>query len=199
KLTDPYPMIWGLNLKLDPLPSTPMEIMLALRGPQMAKIAGLYADRAWMGLPRSVHDETIRIIKDAARSAARKKPVKTMNSVMIAINNNIEEALNAVAKSSCYQIPDTPPRIREKLGIPEELVSRLSSTIRNKGITEAAKLLTYDVVSPLTAIGSVDQCLDAINGYLKGELDEIILSPRWERPYPAIMSDLAERILPFLK
>jgi 5,10-methylenetetrahydromethanopterin reductase len=195
-LTDPYPMIQGSNLKLDPLPDPKLEIMLALRGPQMARVAGKLADRAWMGLPRAVHDETIQLIQTTAKRAGRKNPVRTMNSVMVAINKDINKALDAVTESSCYQIPDTPPNIRKQLGIPEELVTKLKSTLLTKGRYEAAKLLNYEIVSPLSAIGNCDQVVDAIHGYFKGDLDEIVLSPRWERPYQDIMKDLAELILP---
>ena len=195
-MTDPYSLIRGSNLKLDPLPDPPLEIMLALRGPQMARVAGELADRAGMGLPRAVHDETIQLIQDTAKKAGRKKPVRTMNSVMTAINKDINKALEAVTESSCYQIPDTPPHIREQLGIPEELVTKLKTTLLTKGRHEAAKLLNYETVSPLSAIGSADQVIDAILGYFKGDLDEIILSPRWERPYQDIMQEFKELILP---
>lgn len=198
-LTDPYPMIPGEDLRLDPLPDSPMKIMLGLRGPQMAKVAGGYADWAWMGLPRAVHDETIELIHDTATKKGRKDRVRTMNSVMVAINDDLDQAVQAVARSSCYQVPDTPPHIRARLGISEDLVDQLRTTIVKNGIPEAAKLLDYETVAPLTAIGTADQVLEALRGYLKGDLDELILSPRWERPYPDIMTDLQTEILPHLR
>ncbi|MHA1712591.1 MAG: LLM class flavin-dependent oxidoreductase [Candidatus Ranarchaeia archaeon] len=197
-LTDPYSMIQGVSLKLDPLPDPPMEIALALRGPQMARVAGGYADYAYMAVPRSVQNDTIHIIKEAAAKKGRSDKIKVTNSVTISITEDLDVAAREVGGSLCYMICDTPPSIRERLGISEDLVERLRVTLAKKGMKEAAKMITPEIASSLSAIGTADRCLDAIKEFLKAGLDEIVISPKGPRPLKETIEILKTDILPHI-
>ncbi len=130
-----------------------MEIWFAGRGPKMLRQAGELADGV---LLEFLHKPTLGDYVSRVRegSAGRETQPKLCYSTMIITNpDRIEE----VRPHMTYRLVDSPPKVKELLGISEADTKAIAAAMHG-GLEEAAKLIPDEWVDPFVIRGTVDEC-----------------------------------------
>ncbi len=130
-----------------------MEIWFAGRGPKMLRQAGELADGVLLEfLHKPTLGDYVSRVQEGA--ASRETPPKLCYSTMIITNpDRIEE----VRPHMTYRLVDSPPKVKELLGISESDTAAIAAAMHG-GLDEAAKLIPDEWVDPFVIRGTVDEC-----------------------------------------
>jgi len=149
-----------------------LEIYLAGRGPRMLSLGGELADGVMLGF---IHKEMLQDYLDQIRAGAGvtgNKPRLFYYAMMI----TDEQMLEAVRASVFYLLSDSPPQVRERLGIGPAEMEAIRQVMVQKGPTEAGKLIKEEWIRPFALVGSVRECVAELAGLMRRfSLDEFIL------------------------
>jgi 5,10-methylenetetrahydromethanopterin reductase len=150
---------------------TGIEIWLAGRGPRMLALGGEQADGVMLDfLHQATLAEQIARVRGAAAAAGR--TVRIAYSTMIVA----DDAAMAVTKPHMtYRLVDSPPAVREQLGISDADVALIRRAMAG-GLHEAAQHVRDEWVLPFVIAGSRAECAAELHE-LAGRhgIDEFVL------------------------
>lgn len=130
-----------------------LPIWLAGRGPRMLGLGGRLADGVILDF---LHDSTLEasvdIVRDAAVRAGRRVALSYSTSVVMTADD-----LEAVRPHMTYRLVDTPPEVREAIGLDDAAVAAIRSALAD-GLEAAARLVRDDWVLPFVIHGDAATC-----------------------------------------
>lgn len=136
------------NARLN-LAARPIEIWIGARGPNMLRMAGELADGVLLnGIPHFDLDRVIGLIREGAAPARRR--------VGLAYGTYLvpgRAALDAVRPFFTFRLVDSPPEVRRRLGVGDDLAATLRSEIAAKGFEAAGRYVTDEVLEQFVLIG----------------------------------------------
>jgi len=188
-----------VNVKLDPSPGY-IPIYLAARKPKMLRLTGEVADGVLLTSPLEYISFAIERIKEGAKKANRDwRKVDIANWLPFAIAKTDEEAREMVKFEVCFITADSPDMALEMAGISLEKVYQLRDVLSKKGVFDAVKLVTDEMIDALSIAGTVNTCKELFKKYVKEGVTQIILSsPFGKNPKEAI-EIFTKEILPELQ
>jgi 5,10-methylenetetrahydromethanopterin reductase len=131
------------------LPARPIEIWIGGRGPQMLRLAGELADGALLNaVPHRELDRVIGLIREGAAPAGRQ--VRLAYGAYLVPDR---ATLDAVRPSFTFRLVDSPPEVRARLGVSDDLVAMLRAEIAAKGFEAAARYVSDDILEQFVLTG----------------------------------------------
>jgi 5,10-methylenetetrahydromethanopterin reductase len=131
------------------MPARPIEIWVGGRGSQMLRLAGELADGALLnGVPHVELDRVVGLVRDGAAPQGRR--------VRLAYGTYLvpdKATLDAVRPSYTFRLVDSPPEVRRRLGVSDDLVATLRAEIAAKGFEAAARFITDELLEHFIYIG----------------------------------------------
>lgn len=148
-----------------------LEIWLAGRGPRMLQLGGELADGVMFDF---VHKDRLGEYAGLVRGGAGRsgnRP-RICYSTMVITD---ERALAETKPHMTYRLVDSPPLVREMLGISAGEVERIRRAMAG-GLREAGDLVRDEWVLPFVISGSVDECAGELAKLMEQHsLDEFLL------------------------
>ena len=131
------------------LPAHPIEIWIGGRGPQMLRLAGELADGALLNaVPHLELDRVIGLIREGAEPAGRQ--VRLAYGAYLVPDR---ATLEAVRPSFTFRLVDSPPEVRRRLGVSDDLVATLRAEIAAKGFEAAARYVSDEILEQFVLTG----------------------------------------------
>ena len=130
-----------------------IQIWLAGRGPKMLDLAGSVADGVLLDF---IYKPSLGAYVERVRRGAE----ATGNQPEICYSTMIvtdERALEAVRPHMTYRLVDSPPDVREALGISDSDVAAIRSAMAD-GLKAAARLVPDEWVLPFVVSGTIEEC-----------------------------------------
>ncbi len=130
-----------------------IQIWLAGRGPRMLDLGGAVADGVLLDF---IYKPSLGTYVERVRRGAE----RTGNQPEICYSTMIvtdERALEAVRPHMTYRLVDSPPDVREVLGIEDTDVAAIRSAMAD-GLGAAARLVPDEWVLPFVVSGTVEEC-----------------------------------------
>ncbi len=130
-----------------------IEIWFAGRGPKMLHQAGAITDGV---LLEFLHKPSLGTFIDTVRGGAAttgNQPTLCYATMVITDPARLEE----VRPHMTYRLVDSPPAVKEALGITEADTAAIREAMAD-GLDEAAKLIPDEWVEPFVIMGSIDEC-----------------------------------------
>lgn len=154
------------------------EIWLAGRGPKMLALGGAVADGVMLDF---IHIDTLGEYVDLVRSAGR---AKICYSTMIITD---EQAMADTKPHMTYRLVDSPPRVREMLGITERDIATIREAMAD-GLVAAGAHVRDEWVLPFVIAGGIDDCARQLAALVdRHHIDEFLL--------PVLELDHAEHLM----
>jgi 5,10-methylenetetrahydromethanopterin reductase len=149
-----------------------LEIWVAGRGKRMLALAGELADGVMLGF---IHKETLQDYVDLIGSGAARsgnKPKLCYYAMMI----TDEPMLEQVRPYMFYLLADSPPNVKERLGITAAQLEAIHQVMVRDGLAEAGKLIKEEWIRPFALMGSVADCAAELTQLMtRYQLDEFVL------------------------
>jgi len=166
----------ALDIQLDPKPTTPWEVWLACRGPQMSRLAGRYADGTLSTAPTSYLSFIKEKVYEGAKDVGRKP-----NEIVIgnALNFALQEDSNASEKIRNYVariVADTPDLCHEYAKISFRKVAKIRALRKKEGLQAAAKEVTPAMIDAYTLSGTLDNIVKKIQAQIDTGVQHLIFS-----------------------
>jgi 5,10-methylenetetrahydromethanopterin reductase len=148
-----------------------IEIWFAGRGPKMLKQAGEIADGVLLEfLHKPSLGEYVAQVREGAAIGGR-HPKLCYSTMVITNPARIEE----VRPHMTYRLVDSPPKVKELLGITDEDTAAIAAAMHG-GLEAAAKLIPDEWVDPFVIRGSVDECATELDTIMSTQgFDEFML------------------------
>ena len=130
-----------------------IQIWLAGRGPKMLDLGGAVADGVLLDF---IHKPSLGTYVERIRRGSE----RTGNQPEICYSTMIvtdERSLEAVRPHMTYRLVDSPPDVREALGIEDADVVAIRSAMAD-GLEAAARLVPDEWVLPFVVSGTVEEC-----------------------------------------
>jgi 5,10-methylenetetrahydromethanopterin reductase len=147
-----------------------IEIILAGRGPKMTALGGAVADGFILSY---IHKDLLGRHAAALRSAHGARPFHISYSTMVATSDAQYEDARA---QLTYRLVDSPPEVKELIGMSESHVTKIRSALAEGGPRQAARYVDPDWVSSFVISGTVDECAAEMADLLAANgIDEFLL------------------------
>lgn len=127
----------------------PLEVWVGGRGPGILRLAGELADGALLnGVPHFDLDRVIGLIREGAAPAGRR--VRLAYGAYLVPDR---ATLDAVRPFFTFRLVDSPPEVRRRLGVGDDLVATLRAEIAAKGFEAAARHVTDEMLEQFVLLG----------------------------------------------
>jgi len=168
---NPYFDLVETNLKVSVVP-----IYIAAIGPKMLELAGRIGDGVLFTAGFSVWNvkQAIPIVKQGARSSG--KSVEGMK-VGTYIVSSLGKASKEIKGFLAFDVAYSRPENVIAAGIPEPKVTGIHDAVMKKGLLEASKLVSDDIVDQFAACGTKGEIQAKVEGFRKAGVSEPILLP----------------------
>ena len=148
-----------------------IPIILAGRGPRMTALGGAAADGFYLSY---IHKDLLGAHVAALRAASTGRPFRLVYSTMIATT---ETELQQAKASLTFRLVDSPPEVKEKLGIDSKAVDALRSALGEGGPAAAAPLIKDEWVADFVIAGTEAECSAELQALLNQHgIDEFQLA-----------------------
>lgn len=135
-----------------------IDIWIAARGQKMLFLAGEIADGVILGpLHRDLIDDYIGFVNQGMSLSGNKTKLCFTTSVVFE-EKNLEEIRNHMS----FNLIDSPPKVKELLGITPEMVDKVRFILVNEGPDKAGKLIPIDWILPFVIMGTETECKQQI-------------------------------------
>jgi len=146
-----------------------LPIWLAGRGPKMLALGAREADGVMLDF---LHKSTLGEQIGRVRAAAPDRAVHIAYSTMVITD---DEAMADTKPHMTYRLVDSPPSVKEMLGISDGDVERIRTAMAG-GLEAAAEHVREEWVLPFVIAGSPDECTAEIEElFEQHQLDEFLL------------------------
>lgn len=148
-----------------------IEIWLAGRGPKMLALGGRRADGVMLDfINKPDIGQSVELVRNAAGAAGRNPRI--CYSTMVITD---DAAMNQTKPHMTYRLVDSPPAIKEQLGITADDVGRIRSAMAD-GLEAAAEYVRDEWVLPFVISGSVQECAEELAHLVQRHgIDEFLL------------------------
>lgn len=149
-----------------------IEIWLAGRGTKMLTMGGELADGVLLDfIHKDLLPEHVRWVR--AGAAATGNTPRICYGTMIVTT---ERALESVRPMMFWRLADSPPDLRESLGVTPALIDEMRRVVATEGMPAVGKLIKDDWVRPFVIMGSVAECAAELGGLIaRLGIDEFML------------------------
>lgn len=131
------------------VPARPIEIWVGGRGERMLRLAGELADGALLnGVPHFDLDRVTGLIREGAAPAGRR--IRLAYGAYLIPDR---ATLDAVRPFFTFRLVDSPPEVRRRLGVSDDLVATLRAEIAAKGFEGAARHVSDEVLEQFVHTG----------------------------------------------
>ena len=164
-----------------------IEIWLAGRGPKMLGLGGKIADGVMLDF---IHAEMIDDYVELVRAGARRSgnQPRLMYSTMVITD---ERAMAATKPHMTYRLVDSPPRIKEALGITDAEVEQIRRAMAG-GLHAAAEFVREEWVHPFVIAGTESDCAEQLSRLVDQHgIDEFLLPVLDLVDAPQLMTQVA--------
>jgi len=153
----------------------------------MLGLAGELSDGVLMTFQLDSIDHALDKIKEGAKKANRKlEEIEIVNEVIISVSKKREDAIEVAKANLCILIASLPDKdIAHREGINLDEVNAVRNALK-KGVPEATKKMTSNMVELFAIVGTPDECAEKIEKWTKSGIDQLSLS--------IIGEDLSEKI-----
>jgi 5,10-methylenetetrahydromethanopterin reductase len=151
-----------------------IPIWLAGRGPKVMALGGELADGFVLSyVHKELLGEHVRIIRTAADEAGRRPPRLAYMTMIAGDDGAVERARAALT----FRLVDSPPEVKERLGLGPAETDALRAVIREGGPRGAAHLVRDEWIDQFVIVGSPDECRDELRALMeRHQLDEFQVS-----------------------
>jgi len=140
-----------------------IPVYFAARGPKMMELGGELAEGQFLsGKAKFDLQHTKDVIWKGANKSGRTP--KLFYAVHVAYEESI---VNDIKANYTYMIVDSPEHIQRKLGLSEERIDEIRSTMVSGGIRSAAKYITPELLSHFIILGDDEACAAEIAQIMK--------------------------------
>jgi 5,10-methylenetetrahydromethanopterin reductase len=162
-----------------------IEIWLAGRGPKMLALGGELADGVMLDF---IHKETLGDYVRQVRAPAARRPLISYSTMVI----TDEEAMADTKPHMTYRLVDSPPHVRQRLGISETQIATIREAMVD-GLVAAGQHVRDEWVHPFVISGTVDECARELAALMaRHDLDEFLLPVLEMHHAEHLMSVVAE-------
>ena len=103
-----------------------------------------------------------QVDRGAAKTSRDISKLRVVSWVACQVTSEKEKAINNVKPTVAHIIGGAPMTVLEAIGLPADLVQDLKRVYHEKGIADAALLVTDDCIRAFTIIGDANECADRI-------------------------------------
>lgn len=145
-----------------------IDIWLAGRGPKMLALGGELADGVMLDF---IHKETLGDYVRQVRSQTTRRPLISYSTMVI----TDEEAMADTKPHMTYRLVDSPPHVRQRLGISDAQVATIREAMAD-GLVAAGRHVRDEWVHPFVIFGTVEECARELSALMAHhDLDEFLL------------------------
>ncbi len=155
---------------------TPVPIYLAAIGPKMLELGGRIADGVLFTAGFAVENvrRAIPLVERGARASRRSTRDVAIGSYIVAGLGKANKAIKGfLAFDAAYARPEN----LVAAGVPQSKVLEIRTALEKKGISEAAELVTQDIVDRFAACGSKRQIQAKVEEFRAAGVSEPVLLP----------------------
>jgi 5,10-methylenetetrahydromethanopterin reductase len=135
-----------------------IPIYVAGRGNKMLEQAGELADGVLLsGIPKFDLQRTCDIIRKGA--AGRDGKPKIFYDVLLAFNDML---LERVREDYSFMIIDSPPHVKQELGLSDEYIENIRQVMLEKGLHAASRLISSEILSHFIILGDEEACANEL-------------------------------------
>ena len=147
------------------------EIWLAGRGPRMLALGAQRCSGVMMDVIYKPHlAQTIERIRQLGRESGN-QPKISYSTMLVTDDRSMTIAKNHMT----YRLIDSPPEVKEAIGLSDENTNRLRSTMP-EGLEAAGELVRDEWVLPFVISGSVNECADELSHMVeRNSIDEFLV------------------------
>ncbi len=147
-----------------------IDIILAGRGPRMTALGGQLADGFNLSY---IHKDLLGSHTRSLRQACGDRPFRITYSTMIAIT---DEEYDAARAQLTFRLVDSPPEVKELIGMTPEHVANIRSDLADGGPRAAARHIDPDWVSSFVISGTTAECAAELRALMAdNDIDEFQL------------------------
>jgi len=141
-----------------------LDIYIAGRGPNVLAAAGAAADGAIVGglCTAAGIGYALDHIRRGASKVGRDAPSEVVSWVTCHLTENKTVAVRQLKAVVAHIIGGAPVAVLQAAGLPEDLMERIKATYRERGVPEAAELVTPQCVDAFTIVGDAEECAERI-------------------------------------
>lgn len=140
-----------------------IPIYAAGRGSKMLEQAGELADGVLLsGIAKFDLQRTREIILKGAEKSGRK--TKIFYDVLLAFNETLQER---VSEDYSFMIIDSPPDVKQQLGLSDEYIENIRNVMLEKGLHAASRLISSETLSHFIIIGDEEACAKELAQIMK--------------------------------
>jgi 5,10-methylenetetrahydromethanopterin reductase len=162
-----------------------IEIWLAGRGPKMLALGGEVTDGVMLDF---IHKPSLGDYIGRVRGVTGTSTARVCYSTMVITD---ERAMEQTKPHMTYRLVDSPPEVREMIGISDAEVQTIRSAMAG-GLHAAAEHVRDEWVLPFVISGSVDECAAEIGTLVERYgIDEFLLPVLDLHDAPALMHTVA--------
>jgi 5,10-methylenetetrahydromethanopterin reductase len=147
-----------------------IEIILAGRGPKMTALGGQVADGFTLSF---IHKDLLGSHVRSLREASEDRPFLITYSTLIAVT---DEEYDAARASLTFRLVDSPPQVKEMIGMTAADVANIRSALADGGPQAAARYIKPDWLSAFVISGTVEECASELTALMAAnDIDEFQL------------------------
>lgn len=145
-----------------------IEIWLAGRGPKMLALGGELADGVMLDF---IHKDTLGDYVQQVRTSPSRRSLISYSTMVI----TDEQSMADTKPHMTYRLVDSPPRVRQLLGISDTQVATIREAMAD-GLVAAAQHVRDEWVHPFVISGTVEECARELGELMaRHDLDEFLL------------------------
>jgi len=165
------------NAKLSFEPSHNIPIYIGTRGKYMMRLAGRLANGTLLaGVPLEYIPFAIDQIENGLEKSGRtREEFDIANVVALSMSKDKNEAIKLVKPFVTFLAAEAPALMLEQVGLTDEDVIPIRNAM-SKGILEAAKYVTEDMVEIFSVTGTPDECMGKIEKFANAGITQIVFS-----------------------
>ena len=169
--TNPYFELVQARMKVAPVP-----IFIAAIGPKMLELAGRIGDGALFTAGFSVYNvnKAIPIVMQGIQASGRSAGSGRIGTYLV---SSLGEASKEVKGFLAFDVAYSRPEAVIASGIPAEEVQAIQDAVMKKGLAEASKLVSDDIVDGFAACGTKGEIQAKLEEFRKAGVTEPILLP----------------------
>jgi 5,10-methylenetetrahydromethanopterin reductase len=151
-----------------------LEIWLAGRGTKMLTLGGELADGVLLDfIHKDLLPEHVRWVRAGASGTGRSASPRICYGTMIVTT---ERALESVRPVMFWRLADSPPDLRERLGVSAADIATMRRVAATEGMPAVGRLIKDEWVRPFVIMGSVAECAAELGGLMaRLGIDEFML------------------------